>query len=268
MNCTGRPVRPGARGRKRWHHVSGSAGTTLAGALARVSAICIVAGMNDDFWEDPERVERFAERDPDHRLLALVAEYPDPASTRVLDLGCAGGRNTELLARRGFRVQALDASRAMVERTRSRLAEIMGKEEVERRVRRGRMDELSAYADGSFDLVVALGVHHSATTREEWERAVDELGRVVAPGGLVLFNQFTPEVDLTGRGVRPVEGQPGVYEGMPGGRGVLLSAAELDRAMAARGLLPLTPSETVRVQLDEGRRVSVNALYEKIDAGR
>ncbi len=223
--------------------------------------------MENDFWEDPERVARFGEREPDHRLKALAEEYAEPASTRVLDLGCAGGRNTVMLARLGFDVQALDASRSMVEHTRARLAEVVGEEEAESRVRRGRMDRLSAYGDGIFDVVVALGVHHSASTREEWERAADELARVVAPGGTVLFNQFTPEVDLTGRGVRPVAGEPGVYEGMPSGRGVLLTAAELDRAMAARGLFPRVPSETVRVQLEEGRRVSVNALYEKVGPG-
>jgi SAM-dependent methyltransferase len=219
--------------------------------------------MAADFWEDPERVERFAGREPDHRLRALVGDYPDPRVIRVLDLGCAGGRNTELLARLGFDVHAVDAAAAMVERTRARVAEVRGREESEARVVRGLMDDLSRYAAGWFDLVVALGVHHSAGSRAEWERAIDELGRVLRPGGRLLFNQFTPGVDLTGRGVRPVPGERGVYEGMPEGRGVLVEAGELDAAMARRGLHPETPSETVRVELDSGRRVSVNALYAK-----
>lgn len=219
--------------------------------------------MGEDFWEAPERVERFADRAPDHRLSALVEEYARPGSVRVLDLGCAGGRNALLLAERGFDVEALDASRAMVERTRARLAGVVGARSAERRVRRGRMDDLSAWADGAFDLVVALGVHHSARTREEWERAVDETARVLASGGRLLFNQFTPEVDLTGAGVTPVAGEPGVYDGFPAGRAVLLEAEELDAAWAARGLHPEVPSETVRVELEDGRRVSVNALYRK-----
>lgn len=219
--------------------------------------------MADEFWEAPERVERFAARDPDHRLQALLPRFDDPAGTRVLDLGCAGGRNAELLARSGFDVHALDAAAAMVERTRARVAEALGPHEAAVRVGRGRMDDLGRYADGTFQLVVALGVHHSARSREEWERAVDETARVLAPGGLLLFNQFTPEVDLTGDGVRPVPGEAGVFEGLPGGRAVLLEARALDAAMARRGLHPETPSETVRVELDPGRRVSVNALYRK-----
>ncbi len=217
-----------------------------------------------DFWEAPERVERFAGREADHRLTELVDRYEEPSSVRVLDLGCAGGRNAAFLADRGFDVRALDASEAMVARTRERLADRLGEAEAERRVVRGRMDDLSRWPDGHFDLVVALGVHHSAASWVEWQRAADETARVIAPGGRLLFNQFTPGVDLTGEGVRPVEGEPHVYDGFPAGRAVLLEADTLDAEWAARDLEPVVESETVRVDLEDGtRRVSVNALYEK-----
>lgn len=220
--------------------------------------------MTDEFWEDPERVERFAEREPDHRLTTLVEEYDEPGTVRVLDLGCAGGRNTVYLAERGFDVQALDAAAAMVEETRDRLAAVVGAREAEERVVRGRMDDLSRCPDGAFDLVIALGVHHSASTWAEWHRAASETARVLAPGGRLLFNQFTPEVDLTGDGVRRVAGEPHVHDGFPAGRAVLMDAATLDREWAEHGLTPEVPSETKRVDLDDGgRRVSVNALYRK-----
>ena len=220
----------------------------------------ILVGMND-FWEDPERVERFASRDPDHRLVELVDDYAAPGGARVLDLGCAGGRNTELLAALGFDVWALDAASAMVERTRERLSGLLGWGAARRRVVEGRMDDLSRWADASFDLVVALGIFHSAGSVAEWDRAALEVARVLRPGGRLLFNQFTPEVDLTGEGVTAVAGEADVYEGFPSGRVVLLGADELDRRWSAHGLVPVVPSETVRVELEEGRRVSVNALY-------
>jgi SAM-dependent methyltransferase len=219
--------------------------------------------VSNDFWEDPERVKRFAERDPDHRLVALFGEYPDPTSIRVLDLGCAGGRNTVFLARLGFDVVALDASAAMVEQTRARLAEVLGTDEAERRVQQGRMDDLARWPDGTFDLVVSLGVHHIAWTLEEWEQTAAETARVLKWGGRLLFNQFTPEVDLTGEGVTPVPGEPHVFLGFPGGRVVLMDAPTLDERWAEHGLIPAVPSETVRVERDPGHRVSVNALYEK-----
>jgi SAM-dependent methyltransferase len=150
----------------------------------------------------------------------------------------------------------------MVARTRARLGERLGEEAAARRVVRGRMDDLSRWPDGRFDLVVALGVHHSASSWAEWQRAADEVGRVLAPGGRLLFNQFTPEVDLTGDGVTPVPGEPHVYDGFPAGRAVLLEADVLDREWGRRGLEPEVRSDTVRVELEEGgRRVSVNALY-------
>jgi SAM-dependent methyltransferase len=217
--------------------------------------------MTEPFWERPEVVEQFASRPPDHRLVGLVEEYARPEATRVLDLGCAGGRNAVLLAERGFDVWALDASTAMVERTRERVAEVLGLDQARERVQRARMDDRSSFADGSFDLVVALGLYHSAESMAEWERAVAETARVLKSGGKVLVNHFTPEVDLTGEGVRPVPGEPGVYEGLSGGRGVLLEAEALDAAMARHGLRPAVPSETVRVETGRGRRVSVNALY-------
>lgn len=217
--------------------------------------------MTEPFWERAEVVDQFASRAPDHRLARLVEELARPEATRVLDLGCAGGRNAVLLAERGFDVWALDASAAMVARTRERLAGILGPIEAGERVRVGRMDDLASFGDHSFDLVVALGVYHSAGSMAEWERAVAETARVLKAHGRVLVNSFTPEVDLTGEGVRPVAGEPGVYEGVAGARGVLLDANALDAGMARHGLLPVVPSETVRVETERGRRVSVNALY-------
>jgi SAM-dependent methyltransferase len=213
------------------------------------------------FWEDPERVERFAGRSPDHRLMELIQRYVDAGATCVLDLGCAGGRNAVVLAEHGFDVRALDASRAMVEHTRSRLAELVGVEAARTRVQRGRMDALP-YESQAFDLVVSLGVMHSARSRAEWDRAADETARVLRPGGRLLFNQFTPRTDLTGQGLRPA-GAPDLYDGLPGGRAVLLEAEALDAAWAERGLSPEVPSETVQVAKGDEVRVSVNALYRR-----
>jgi SAM-dependent methyltransferase len=223
--------------------------------------------MKDEFWEQSEVVEQFAVREPDHRLARLADEY-GPSATRVLDLGCAGGRNTVFLAERGFDVWATDASAAMVERTRERVAAVLGRDAARQRVRFGRMDDLAAFDDASFDLVVALGIYHNARSLAEWETAIAETARVLRSRGRLLVNHFTPAVDLTGGGVQPVPGEPGVYEGFPGGRTVLLDATALDAAVARHGLMPQVPSETVKVETERGRRVSVNALYVKEAARR
>ncbi len=225
-----------------------------------------MAGQSaNPFWEQPEIVEQFASRAPDHRLVPLASRYADPAEVTVLDLGCAGGRNTEWLARQGFDVWAVDASEPMVARTRDRLALVLGAEEAGRRVLLSRMEALTDFPDGRFALIVALGVFHNAESWAAWQRSVEEAARVLAPGGLMWVNHFTPEVNLTGRGVTAVPGEPYVFEGLPGGRSVLLDAVHLDEAMALHHLKPDTPSITVHVDFSGGSRTSVNALYRKTD---
>ena len=220
--------------------------------------------MADSFWDSAENVQRFAAREPDARLRELVAEYPDASSTRVLDLGCAGGRNAVLLAEKGFDVEALDASSAMVAKTRERVAAILGAAEAQKRVRVGRLDDLSSLADETFDLVAALGLDHCAQSRAEWERALSETARVLTLGARLLVSVFTPETDLTGRGIRPIAGEPDVYEGFDsGGRHVLVDAVRLDRDLARFGLIPVEPTRTARPRVETGRRVSANGLYRK-----
>lgn len=217
------------------------------------------------FWDSPDNVARFAAREPDARLTKLVREYTDPAAVRVLDLGCAAGRNAVLLAQAGFDVEALDSSPAMAAKTRERVAAIRGTAEAARRVRVGRMDDLSFAADGRFDLVVALGLYHCAQSRAEWERALSETARVLKPGGKLLVSVFTPETDLTGRGTHQVPGEPDLYEGFDSGRHFLVDAARLDRELARYGLRPLEPTRTARPKTEVGRRVSANGLYGKTD---
>jgi SAM-dependent methyltransferase len=217
--------------------------------------------FSEGFWEESEQVERFAAREPDLRLKALAGQWTSPSMIRVLDLGCAAGRNAVYLAELGCRVWAVDLSRAMVDRTRSRLAAILGQEETERRVRVGPMDDLGWAHSQSFDLVVALGILHCAQSAPEWDRAASEAARILQPGGQLLVSAFTPETDLAGTGIWPA-GEANVYLGFPGGRrAYLLDAPALDAGLARHGLEPVVPTETVRRAEGTSRRVSANGLY-------
>jgi len=219
--------------------------------------------MNSSFWEDKDVVEQFAGREPDKRLVKLIAQYPDPACVRALDIGCAGGRNTEVLASRGFDVEAIDASAAMIAHTRGRVAPILGAAEAARRVQVGRMDDLSRYADACFDLVVALGVYHAAQSGAEWQAALSETTRVMKLGATLLVAVFAPGTDMSGEGVTPVAGEPHLFDGMRSGRHYMVEAGILDADLARHGLSPVVPTDTVTVPLERGRRVTVNALYRK-----
>ncbi len=216
------------------------------------------------FWERPEIVERFGSRAPDHRLSALLADR-ESEGLPALDVGCAAGRNTVLLAERGADVWAVDASAAMVEATRARLAAILGPDEADRRVLHGRMDDLGRFGDGSFQLVVALGAFQNAASAAELEDALAEARRVLAPDGTCLVANFAPDSRPRGEPLQPVPGEPHIYNGFggPHRRVALLSVDELDRAFARHGLRPVVPTEAVRVPTERGHRTTVNALYRK-----
>jgi SAM-dependent methyltransferase len=222
-----------------------------------------MTGDEGPFWERREQVETFAARPADERLAALVGSFAHPAATRVLDLGCAGGRNAALLAEHGFDLWAIDASTAMVRHTRERVAAFLGGEEAARRVRIGRMDDLSAFDAATFELVVALGILHNARDRAEWDRTLSETARVLAPGGLLLVAVFSPGSDPAGCGVRPVAGEPHVYQGFESGRMFLLETGELDAELARFALEAVQPAQRVVTATEKGQRVTANGLYRR-----
>lgn len=216
------------------------------------------------FWERPETVERFARREPDHRLRELAKEYPEPSSTRVLDLGCAGGRNTVFLAERGFDFIAVDSSPPMIAETCRRAAVVVGMEAAKDRVRLGKMCDLRTIGDGSVDLVAAFGIYLQASSRPEWEAALSETARVLKTGGRVLVATFTEKSDPDGSGSTPVPGEPHVYQ-RRSGRVFLVDAETLDQEMARHGLEPVVPTYTVRKETENGgRRVTANGDYQKV----
>ncbi len=217
----------------------------------------------DPFWESAEAVERFTGREPDVRLQELLDDFSDPGQVRVLDVGCAAGRNTVMLAERGFDVFAIDGSEAMVARTRERVAGVLGREAADRRVRLGRMEDLSAFDDASVQVLVALGVLHQAASEEQWSGAIREMSRCVAPGGRLLVAVWSPRSRPHGEAVRLVAGEKHVYEGFHSGTHYLVEAPLLDAAVAAAGFVPVVPTRDVVVENEKGWRVTINALYRR-----
>lgn len=218
----------------------------------------------DAFWDTPEMAARMGDRPPDQRLAALLDE--DPAIRRVLDAGCAGGRNAALLARRGLDVHAFDAAPTMVEATRDRVAAIVGEAEARRRVRPGRLEDPASWRpDGGapFDLVLALGVLQDLPDEATTRRAIHLAARTLRPGGRMLVANFGPDSRPSGVPLEPVPGHAHVYLGFAKGerRMTLPDAATLDAWFAAEGLEPEVPTETARTATERGERVTLNGRY-------
>jgi len=112
------------------------------------------------------------------------------AAMSVLDAGCGSGRNLRWLAGQGARVFAVDRDAAAVERVRA-----LGLDE-----RQARVAELEAlpFEDDSFDAVLSVAVLHFARDEAHFDAMLDELARVLRPGG-ILFARLASSIGLEGR---------------------------------------------------------------------
>lgn len=103
---------------------------------------------------------------------------------RVLDAGCGGGRNLRYLLSRGFDCYAVDRDAQAIEQV-TTLARTVGADLPASHVHVGELDTLP-WSDGAMDAVIASAVLHFARDTAHAERMVMELGRVLAPGGLLV----------------------------------------------------------------------------------
>jgi len=107
-------------------------------------------------------------------LEAALDSIAAPAGIRILDAGCGSGRNMVALARRGT-VAGLEIAPDSLAIARSRgIGDVLA----------GSLEEPLPFADGAFDLAVALDVlEHVRDDRG----ALGELARVVATGGHLIL---------------------------------------------------------------------------------
>ena len=213
------------------------------------------------YWDQDSKVEQFASREPDHRLTKIAKTFANPSAVRILDLGCAGGRNTAYLLGEGFQVFATDFSEAMVIRTRERMTEWIGLEQARKQCWQAPMWDLSPVDTGTIDLIVGLGIYHNAGSKDEWDRTLAESARVLCRGGHVLMASFSPRMQMGEGALKPVAGEPHVFEGFDSGLSTLMSPADLDAAVAKVGWAPFEPTDLVEREIEGGRRSTVNALY-------
>ena len=121
-----------------------------------------------------------------------IIPFADIAGKKVLEIGCGMGLHTELMARAGAEVTAVDISPTSVEVTQKRLA----LKSLSADIRQGDAEKLP-FADDTFDFVWSWGViHHSART----SRIVREIARALKPEGacrIMVYNRagvFVPLV--------------------------------------------------------------------------
>ncbi|MCA1840795.1 MAG: class I SAM-dependent methyltransferase [Actinomycetota bacterium] len=112
------------------------------------------------------------------QVVDMLAMRLDGAS-QVLEMGAGRGRFAIPLATAGIPITGIDISLPMI-------AKLLEDQDTKHRVKVIRADAVALpFADGSFDATFACHVLHLIT---DWRCAVEEMVRVVRPGGQVLFD--------------------------------------------------------------------------------
>ena len=125
---------------------------------------------------------------------ALLAELRAAGAERLLEVGVGTGRISRPLMARGVRVTGVDIAPRMLQRLREQL----GAEHTPPHLLLGDATRLP-FADASFPAALIVHVLHLLS---DWRRAIDELRRVLAPGGVFIHgthhypgdNPWTPSL--------------------------------------------------------------------------
>jgi len=125
---------------------------------------------------------------PGERELGLLGEVH---GKQILEIGCGGGQNSIALAKWGAICTGLDPSSAQLDHAR-RLAQAEG---VAVRFVNGIAEDLGAFADSTFDLVLSSFAFDYVS---DLQRAYGEVARVLWPGGLFVFCHSHPWFQAVG----------------------------------------------------------------------
>lgn len=161
-------MRPGANMRRFWD------------GRARENPWFFITNTLDYSQPDLERFWASGEQDLDMLLDKLGAGL-EP-SHHVVEIGCGAGRMTRAIARRAGRVSALDVSPRMLEVAKEQNPELANVEWID-----GDGTSLAGIPDASADVCLSHIVLQHIPDPQVTLGYVREMGRVLRPGGLALF---------------------------------------------------------------------------------
>lgn len=139
-----------------------------------------------DGWSQAGEVDH--ESRAEETYAALRGMIPDDfgRARRILDLGCGTGRLMRRMIPHAERLVGVDISREML-----RLSRDVLKDAPQTGVLRGGGMDLGFLRDGAFDLVYAFAVFIHIP-RELFRVYLDEVHRVLRPGGVLMFHLALP----------------------------------------------------------------------------
>jgi len=157
----------------------------------------------------------------------------------VLDAGCGSGRNLVYFLRAGFDVYGIDADGDAVATVRASAAR-MAPDVPADHFRVEALEDMS-FANDSFDRVIANAILHFATDVPRFDAMVDEIWRVLRPGG-ILFARLASSIGIEDR-IQPIEGRRHLIP--DGSERFLVDESFLESTTSRLGGTLLDPIKTV-----------------------
>jgi SAM-dependent methyltransferase len=162
------------------------------------------------------------------------------AGMKVLDAGCGYGRNLVYLLREGCEVYALDANAEGIEHVRALAGELAPGLAAEN-FQAGQIEAMP-FADGFADVVMCSSVLHFARSDDHFLAMVEELWRVLRPGGL-LFTRLGSRIGMDFERLRG-----NIYRIGDGSEWFLVDEATLLRMTEQMDAVMVDPLKTTIVQ--------------------
>ncbi len=161
---------------------------------------------------------------------------------RVLDAGCGSGRNLVYFLRSGYEVFGVDESGPQITQMRQ-LAVALAPHLPADNFRVESVERLSADS-ADFDVVLSSAVLHFARDEPQWQAMVNEMWRVLKPGG-IFFARLASTIGMEDQ-VRLIEGRR--YHLPDGSDRFLVDEAMLQRVTTELGGEFLEPIKTTVVE--------------------
>lgn len=159
----------------------------------------------------------------------------------LLDAGCGGGRNLIYFLRHAFEVFGIDSTPQTIEQIRALAASLAPRLPAQN----FQVADVAAlpFADAQFELVISSAVLHFARDVQHFDQMLDEMWRVLKPGGM-LFARLASSIGIEAQ-VRP---RGNGWFALPDGtERFLVNEAMLIAAQQRLNARPLEPLKTTNV---------------------
>lgn len=159
---------------------------------------------NANTWDlscmGPHDIDNWSKGDDSAETMSVRwSRMAEPLKSTVLDIGTGFGWGAQCFVQHGFKVSAIDISRDTIEYAKKCVGQYLAKIDFQL----GDMLNIP-YADNSFDFSFANNILY-LNDRAGLVRSLDEIHRVLKPGGEVYFNLLCKSLMIPGIGGFPID---------------------------------------------------------------